>query len=153
MEIERKFLVPEPPDGIDSQRSGRIEQGYLAIGKSGEQVRLRRVGDELSLTVKRGRGEVRTEEEVGLREDQFEHLWPLTEGRRVVKTRHWIPAGDRTIELDVYEGSLDGLLTAEVEFPSEAESHAFEPPPWFGEEVTDDDRYKNESLAVDGMPA
>jgi adenylate cyclase len=152
MEIERKFLVSQPPDELDRHRSARIEQGYLATVESGAEVRLRRVDDQPYLTVKRGRGEVREEEEVELRPEQFERLWPLTEGLRVTKTRHWIPAGDRTIELDVYDGPLEGLLTAEVEFPSERDSHAFDPPPWFGEEVTDDDRYKNEALARDGMP-
>jgi adenylate cyclase len=151
VEIERKFLVPEPPGDLDSHRSGHIEQGYLAIGEAGE-VRLRRVGDELTLTVKRGMGEVRDEEEVELAPDQFDSLWPLTEGLRVTKTRHWIPAGERTIELDVYEGPLEGLITAEVEFPSDSESRAFDPPAWFGDEVTDDDRYKNEVLARDGIP-
>jgi adenylate cyclase len=152
VEIERKFLVPEPPGTLDSHRSARIEQGYLASGEAGE-VRLRRADEELSLTVKRGRGEVRDEEEVELGSEQFERLWPLTEDRRVAKTRYWVPAGDRTIELDVYEGELDGLLTAEVEFPSEEESHDFDPPEWFGDEVTGDDRYRNESLAREGPPA
>ena len=35
MEVERKFLVPDPPDlsGADAEE---IEQGYLAIGADGE---------------------------------------------------------------------------------------------------------------------
>jgi adenylate cyclase len=151
MEIERKFLVPEPPGDLGSHPSRHVEQGYLAIGKPAE-VRLRRVGDERTLTVKRGSGEVRDEQEIELSREQLDRLWPLTEGMRVTKTRHLIPAGERTIELDVYEGPLEGLLTAEVEFPSQRDSHAFEPPAWFGEEVTDDDRYKNEALARDGIP-
>jgi adenylate cyclase len=151
MEIERKFLVPEQPGDLESSRSGHIEQGYLAIGEPAE-VRLRRVGDERTLTVKRGSGAVRDEQEIELPPDQFDRLWPLTEGLRVTKTRHWIPSGERTIELDVYEGPLEGLRTAEVEFPSEPDSESFEPPAWFGDEVTDDDRYKNEALARDGIP-
>jgi adenylate cyclase len=152
MEIERKFLVPSPPDGLERHRSEPISQGYLAIGKEGEEVRLRKIGDETLLTVKRGRGEVRSEEEVALTPEQFDALWPLTEGRRVSKTRHRIPAGDLEIELDLYGGGLEGLVTAEVEFESEADADAFEPPDWFGEDITDDDRYKNESLATEGMP-
>ena len=57
------------------------------------------------------------------------------------------------IELDEYGGDLDGLLVAEVEFPGENEAHAFTPPPWFGLDVTDDRRFKNQRLAVDGRPA
>jgi adenylate cyclase len=42
---------------------------------------------------------------------------------------------------------------AEVEFPDETTAAGFEPPAWFGRELTDDWRYANRSLASDGMPA
>ena len=152
MEIERKFLVPTPPDDLERHPRERISQGYLAIAEDGEEVRLRRIGDALRLTVKRGLGEVRSEEEIELDEDQFDALWPLTEDRRVEKTRHRIPLGDLEIELDVYGGALDGLVTAEVEFESVDASAGFDAPKWLGAEVTDDERYKNERLARDGLP-
>jgi adenylate cyclase len=115
-------------------------------------VRLRRRGDDWLLTVKRGSGLSREEAEVELEEAQFERLWPLTEGRRLRKRRHAIGHGERTIELDVYEGELEGLLIAEVEFPSEEAASEFEPPGWFGEEVTGQEAYLNESLAARGAP-
>jgi adenylate cyclase len=152
MEIERKFLVSSPPDDLDEHPHERISQGYLAIAAGGEEVRLRRIGDGLRLAAKRGLGGVRDEEEVELSDDQFEALWPLTEGRRVEKTRYRIPLGDLEVELDVYEGDLDGLITAEVEFESEDDSAAFEVPDWLGREVTEDERYKNQRLARDGLP-
>ena len=43
-------------------------------------------------------------------------------------------------------------MVAEVEFASKAASRAFDPPPWLGEDVTEDGRYKNRNLAVDGPP-
>jgi CYTH domain-containing protein len=92
------------------------------------------------------------EEEMELDRDHFESLWRLTEGQRVVKTRHVIPHGDRDIELDVYEDELEGLLTAEVEFPDEEAAEEFEPPNWFGEEVTGNTKYLNETLATKGRP-
>jgi len=52
----------------------------------------------------------------------------------------------------VYAGDLDGLLTAEVEFPDEASARAFVAPEWLGRDVTDDPRYGNRVLAVDGIP-
>ena len=36
----------------------------------------------------------------------------------------------------------------EVEFPDEESAKAFNPPEWFGEEVTFDDRFKNNYLAT-----
>lgn len=150
MEVERKFLVREPPD-LDGTESDEIEQGYLAIGSEGE-VRVRRKGDRLVLTAKRGSGLSRDEAEVELDRADFEKLWPLTEGRRLHKRRYVLPHGDLKIELDVYGGDLDGLRVAEIEFPSEEEAKAFEPPDWLGEDVTGDPRYLNETLARQGAP-
>jgi adenylate cyclase len=151
MEVERKFLVPDPPD-LDGTKSDEIEQGYLATGADGE-VRLRRKGEKLLLTAKRGSGISRDEAEVELDREAFERLWPLTQGRRLHKRRHIVPEADTEIELDVYEGGLTGLVVAEIEFPSEEEARRFEPPEWVGEEVTGDERYLNETLATKGKPA
>ncbi|MEK7498570.1 MAG: adenylate cyclase, partial [Patescibacteria group bacterium] len=74
------------------------------------------------------------------------------EGRRLEKTRYMIPHKDTTLELDIYGGSLEGLIVVEVEFPSEELSEKFDVPVWFGEETTDDKRYKNQSLALHGDP-
>ena len=52
----------------------------------------------------------------------------------------------------MYEGELDGLVTAEVEFPDEATALAFGAPAWLGRDVTGDTRYANRTLAVDGIP-
>jgi adenylate cyclase len=148
MEVERKFLVAEAPD-LGGTESDEIEQGYLAVGSEGE-VRVRRKGDHLVLTAKRGSGIARDEAEIEIDRAAFERLWPLTEGRRLRKRRHVIPFDERKIELDVYEGALEGLLVAEIEFPSEDEARDFEPPDWIGEEVTGDARYLNETLATRG---
>ncbi len=154
VEIERKFLVEQPPPDLESHPSGEIEQGYVAITDDGVEVRLRRYDGRAFLTIKSAGELQRAEEEIEIDERRFRSLWPLTEGRRIEKRRYRIPAsGGTTIELDVYAGSLAGLIVAEVEFDSEAAARAFEPPPWFGSEVTEDSRYKNRRLAVEGRPA
>ena len=152
MEIERKFLVGDLPD-LEGRDSVHIDQGYLALsGEGGAEVRLRLRGDDRLLTIKGGTGEVRVEEELELEPETFDSLWPLTEGRRVAKTRHLIPLREHTVELDLYEGPLEGLATAEVEFSSEEEAERFDPPEWLGEEVTGDERYLNARLATAGAP-
>ena len=50
----------------------------------------------------------------------------------------------------MYSGAHDGLLTAEIEFPSVEASEAFEPPAWLGRDVTGDGRYANQALALQG---
>ncbi|HWK30059.1 MAG TPA: CYTH domain-containing protein [Solirubrobacter sp.] len=151
MEVERKFVLSSLPASLDAGR--RIEQGYLAIDPAGAEVRLRRIGTQLLMTVKTGRGLVRGEVEFSLGLEEFARLWPLTAGRRVVKTRHLVPVQEGlAAEVDVYEGDLAGLLTGEVEFPDEAAAGAFAAPAWLGVDVTGDPRYANQRLAVDGIP-
>ena len=128
IEIERKFLVAEPPDDLDRWPSTAIEQGYLAIAADGTEVRIRRRAGAATLTVKSGASRTRVEEELDIQPERFERLWPLTEGRRIEKTRYEIDADGRTIELDVYAGALKGLVVAEVEFDSEDAADAFAPP-------------------------
>ena len=152
MEIDRKFRVREPPPDLGGCPSDRIDQGYVALDGDAIEVRVRRRGGRATLTIKRGAGHARLEEELTLGRARFERLWALTEGRRLEKVRYLVPVGDATVELDVYGGELAGLVVAEVEFESESESDAFEPPDWLGEEVTGDARYANRTLACDGWP-
>jgi CYTH domain-containing protein len=152
-EIERKFLVKELPADLERFRSSDIEQGYLVV-EGDREVRVRRREADTTLTVKAGGGRSRVEEEVEISAEQFQALWRLTEGRRLEKTRYEIPLdGGSVIELDVYRGSLSGLTTAEVEFDSLEASEAFSPPAWFGDEVTEDDAYRNRRLAAEGLPS
>ena len=151
IEIERKFLVDRAPASLPEGEA--IDQGYLVVGEDGVEVRVRRRAGTTTLTVKSGPGMVRTEEEIPLEERRFETLWPLTDGRRVTKTRHLIPLDAGLVaELDIYSGPLDGLLTAEIEFPSVEASEAFRPPDWLGREVTGDARFANQALALEGRP-
>ncbi len=56
------------------------------------------------------------------------------------------------IEIDIYKGKLEGLVSAEIEFDNEIEADSFEFPEWFGKELTSDIRYKNINLAKFGIP-
>lgn len=151
-EIERKFLVESLPENLEQYPHKEVVQGYLAITEDGTEVRLRQKGSKYFQTVKSGSGKTRFESEVEITGEQFGTLWEATKGKRVEKTRYEIPHENGIIELDVYHGDLEGLLSAEIEFPSEEESNEFIMPEWLGEEVTDDKRYKNQNLALHGAP-
>lgn len=151
-EIERKFVLDAPPQELDEHPSERIAQGYVALDADVE-VRVRRREARTFLTIKAGSGRRRVEQELEIEAERFDELWPLTEGRRIVKRRYLVPAADGlTFEVDVYEEALAGLIVAEVEFPDDATAGAFASPDWLGREVTDDPRWKNRSLALHGRP-
>lgn len=146
-EIERKFLVRQMPDALESFPHAEMWQGYLVTAPGGVQVRMRKAGETHSLTYKRGRGAAREEREIELTREQFEILWPATEGRRLTKTRYDVPFGDRVVEIDVYTGRHHGLVVAEVEFDDEKSARDFQPPDWLGKDVSHDRRYSNQLLA------
>ena len=148
-EIERKFLLKRVPSDLSSYPQRRIEQGYLVATPDGRQVRLRRTPKCCTLTYKTADGAIREEREIEITAGQFDALWPATAGKRLTKVRHEIPWQGYTIEIDVYGGINKSILVAEVEFEDEKQCVEFQPPDWFGEEVTNDPRYSNVLLARD----
>jgi CYTH domain-containing protein len=151
VEIERKYLVERVPEGLDWLDERPLRQGYVALDGDTE-VRVREDAGAWRLTVKHGGGLRRVEEELELDTRRGEALWTLTEGRRVRKRRRLLPYGEALLEVDVFEGDLEGLIVAEVEFADERAARAFAPPAWFGREVTGEPGYSNRALAVEGRP-
>lgn len=152
MEIERKFLVRELPEGLERYPHGEIRQGYLCREPV---VRVRRTAESsgevrCTLTYK-GEGLMAREEyNLPLTEEAFFHLAEKADGECIRKTRYRIPYGERLIELDLFENvfvdSPEPLVMAEVEFPDLSSCEMFQPPEWFGRDVTDDVRYHNSNM-------
>lgn len=154
VEIERKFIAkPELlPGSPDDYEHATIRQGYLVIGSDGSEARLRDKAGVYSLTVKTRGDLVRGEWETEINQSQFDILWPATIESRIEKTRFKVPHGEYIVEVDIYEGELEGLVTAEVEFVDEASAMNFEVPIWLGEDVTKRPEFKNQALAKEGVP-
>ena len=144
MEIERKFLLKELPDNLDSYPVRHLEQGYLCTAPV---VRIRKDNDKYELTYKGKGSMIREEHNLPLTKDSYEHLRGKIDGRLIVKKRYMIPFEKYTIELDVFEGDLAPLTLAEVEFTSEEEAKTFIAPDWFAEDVTFSKLYHNSFLS------
>lgn len=144
VEVERKFLVKS-----DSWREGargcRIRQGYLCIGEDAT-VRIRSAGERAFITVKS-----KTE---GISRAEFEYTIPSEDAARMLedlcakpiieKVRYEVPFAGKTWTVDVFEADNTGLIVAEIELTGPDEQ--VELPPWVGEEVTYDPRYRNSAL-------
>lgn len=158
MEIERKFLVKELPEGLAEMPFADIEQGYVAIDEErGVEVRLRKEARDGVIsyfhTVKVGKGRKRRQPEMEIDEVHFTEFWGVTEGRRIKKRRFFVPSGGaKPFELDIYEEKINGLKTVEQEFDNDQAAEDFQVPEWFGREVTEDSRFNNKSLALKGLP-
>ncbi|RJP33028.1 MAG: NUDIX domain-containing protein [Actinobacteria bacterium] len=152
MEIERKFLLQEPPEKLYAYPATTIEQGYIIVTES-EELRIRRRGLSYTLTFKKGSGTTRDEIEVEITREQYEEFRLHVIGVPIHKKRIDFPYGDHTMEIDIYKDALEGLAVAEVEFPSRESMQDFSPPDWLGEDVSCDAGFKNKNLALQGLPA
>jgi len=145
-EIERKFKVKAFPEHRLGPGSA-IRQGYLTVAPV--EIRLRAQDGGHELTVKSLGGLRRVEVALPLTPEQFDELWPLVT-TFVEKSRHLVQLAGALAEVDVYGGKLRGLTVVEVEFASEEEAASFVPPHWFGDEITEDSRFRNAALALAG---
>ncbi len=149
MEIERKFLVNSLPN-LKLYQGKSVKQGYISTDPV---IRIRQMDDLYTLTVKSKGHLVRKEFAFDLTPEQFEGLWEKAQDIYVLKTRYFIPLDtSHMAELDIYYGDLESLITVEVEFDSTKDAERFIAPSWFGQDVTHDSRYKNNHLAVYGLP-
>ena len=148
MEIERKFLISQLPENLESYPCRQIEQGYLCTCPV---VRIRRQDDSYYLTYKSTGMMVREEYNLPLIAESYEHLKPKADGIIITKKRYCIPYQNYMIELDIFEGELAPLILAEVEFSTEEEALKFIPPEWFIKDVTQSYLYHNSYLSQHGF--
>jgi CYTH domain-containing protein len=154
MEIERKYLVTLLPENLSQYRFKKIEQGYLCHNPT---IRIRKSNEDFILTYKSKLGlepvsvdgpSVNNEVELPLTEEAYRTLSNKTDHNMVYKTRYLIPLWDGlTAELDIFEGLLQGLVIVEVEFPDLTTADTFQPPTWFGKDLSSDKRFTNYNLS------
>ena len=148
MEIERKYLIDKDniPCRLEEYPSRQIEQGYLCTEPV---VRIRRDNEEYVLTYKSKGLLAREEYNLPLTKDAYEHLLSKADGIIITKIRYKKPISGTglVIELDVFSGTYEGLMLAEVEFPNIEAAEQFVPPSWFGEDVTFSGKYQNSRLS------
>ena len=148
-EIERKFLVRGELPIADV--SGSLQrQGYLAIHERGT-VRMRIEKGRAILGIKSA--------QKGLTRREYEYEVPMADGEEMLaelcgivveKTRYKIEHAGDTWDVDVFHGANEGLVAAEVELESEEEE--VELPPWVGDEVSHDVRYRVAYLSQHAWP-
>ncbi len=153
MEIERKYEIMYIPGELTDFPCKKIEQGYLCHNPT---IRIRKSNQDYYLTYKsktdvkekKGGAIIRNEVELPLTKEAYQSLKAKTDDNMVLKKRYLIPLeGGLTVELDIFEGVLEGLIFAEVEFPDVEAADAFVPPEWFGAELSADKRYTNYHLS------
>lgn len=155
-EIERKFLIEYPDlemlESLPNCRKVDIMQTYLRSG-SDEEIRVRQRGAEGSYiyykTIKRRvSGVKRLEIEERLSKEKYLELLMQADPayRPIRKTRYCLTYDNQSFEIDIYP-FWDHQATAEIEIADENEEVRLPDFLRVIREVTDDDAYKNRSLA------
>jgi adenylate cyclase len=146
VEIERKFMVDhEKWKSLKKPAGTHYHQGYL-LDHSNCTIRVRIAGVYGFITIKGSSS--------GISRKEFEYKIPATDAAELIKSfarsavekiRYKIKFAGKLWEIDEFLGDNEGLIIAEIELKSENEE--FEKPTWITNEVSDDDRYYNSSLA------
>jgi CYTH domain-containing protein len=146
IEIERKFLVKGNFLPYVKQKE-KIVQAYLCAS-SRKAVRVRIKGEKAYITIKgpsNSKGFSHAEFEYEIPVCDAEVILKLCDSGFIEKERHYIEYRGHVFEVDVFHGTNEGLVLAELEL--ESETGFYEKPDWLGEEVTGDERYYNAYLA------
>jgi CYTH domain-containing protein len=151
VERERRFLLAATPPEVTAAKARRITDRYL----QDTRLRLRRVeqldgsAPELKLTQKipsEIAGPVQgLITNIYLSQSEYD-VFAVLPAAVLRKTRYSLPPWG----IDVFDGSLRGLVLAEIEFGTDDEMHAFPPPSAAVAEVTEDRRFTGGSLVRAG---
>ncbi|RAP73450.1 CYTH domain-containing protein [Paenibacillus montanisoli] len=155
LEIERKFLLTENVEELirngelTVQTEQRIEQTYLAIDGA-QELRVRRIVDlatdrvTFTHTFKNGHGLAREEVEYEISQGLYEQVAQAFGAIPLTKNRITAQWSGRIVEIDIYDQIQ--LTVLEVEFDSEDAALTFEPPAWFGRDISTEKQYSNKKV-------
>jgi len=146
-EIERKYLViNEEWEKFEKPNYSLIHQGYI-MDQGGTTIRVRHTNEKGFLTIKGNQVRIsRDEFEYEIPQEEAKYLYENFCSKKLVKRRYLITYFEKIWEVDEYLENLAGLVIAEIELSSEDEI-VLESPGWVGDEVSNDIRYSNASLA------
>ena len=157
LEIERKYLIEFPDllwlESFPECRKHTITQIYI-ITEAGERLRIRQIMEDGSYTyfktLKRDITNVtRIEIEESISENDYKQLLAFADPKRraIQKTRYCLPFRNHCFEIDIYPFWNDRAIM-ETELDSEDEEICFPPEVKIIREVTEEQEYRNSSLAL-----
>ena len=131
--ITRKYISFHLPD-LSHVAPQHNERHYLYIGES-SVIRIESKDDRYELEKKTDISKtVREEEVIPLAKEEFEQLAKYT-SFHIVRDSYIVSDNPKTI-LRIYKGRFEGLNRCEVFFNTNEDALKYQPPKWFGTEIT-----------------
>lgn len=141
MEIERKFLIKDINSlDLSKYHHKTIIQDYLYVDKF-TAIRKRKIfennSDKYIYTIKTAKVGISVNEiEKEISKEEYNNLSLNLNYNTIEKERYIIPYEKYNIELDIFKGIYQGIIFAEIEFPSEDIAFNIKLPNWFGPELS-----------------
>ena len=149
-EIERKYSINSLPEDLKISKIKDIEQAYI-YKDNNTHIRIRKITNRKEQSTKyiytiKTKGDIQYQDnscigqkyeiEYLISEEEYEDLLTMKISNIINKTRINVPIKKGlVVEIDIYYDYLEGLLTAEIEFPNEEMAEQFDKPDWLGEEL------------------
>lgn len=139
-EFELTYLAKRFPYSFSLDTpSKEILDIYIPATSPHATLRIRKRGDVYEMTKKEPvsgtDSSYQNENTIPLSKDEFDELATLR-GKRVHKIRYYFTEHDIAYEIDVFQGTLLGLVLVDVEFASNEQKANFVPPTWTLADVT-----------------
>ena len=149
-EIEKKYAVNYLPEDLKIIDILEIKQAFIYKDLK-TVIRIRKIQNKKLNTTKyiytvktKGDMEYHLQENIAqayeieshISEEKFNELIKNKISNIIEKTRIVIPIeSNLKVEMDIYDNYLEGLITAEIEFPDKDIANNFKKPEWLGEEM------------------
>ena len=142
IELEKTYLAKSLPAGLKNCKHKEIIDIYIPKPSRHPKLRIRKNGDKYEITKKEpvntNDASHQKEQTIVLTEEEFNELARL-DGKKTHKIRYYYNYKGKTAEIDVFQGSLKGLVIVDFEFETVEEKDAFKMPPFCLAEVTQEE--------------
>ena len=131
IELEKTYLAKEIPKGLKDCKHKEIIDIYIPKSTEHPHIRIRKNGDRFEMT-KKEPVEVKDtsrqlEQTIILTEEEFNELKKI-DGKVVHKIRYQYYYEGKMGEIDIFQGSLKGLVIVDFEFKTVKEKDSFNMP-------------------------
>lgn len=142
IERERTFLAKFLPENLNTCPHKEITDLYFPAASDHAKARVRKQGNAYQIVKKTllnpGDASTQVEQVINLDKAEYDALTTI-EGKLLTKVRYYFSYQGGTAEIDIFKGSLNGLVLIDFEFEDEAAMKQFQIPDFCLAEVTQDE--------------
>lgn len=139
LELEKTYILNTIPFDLENFPHKELVDHYMPVDSDHPKLRLRKRWDIYEITKKTLINEwdcsMQREQTIDLSKSEYEALADLP-NKLIHKLRYYVPYKWLTLEIDVFQDNLDGLVLMDVEFPDAQAMNDFSMPSFCLAEVT-----------------